>query len=59
MEAGAMIPKMDIRNEPWMLAYEDWNVDMGIEMGLPGECTDWKGHVGRNLTRWQRWLKRR
>ena len=36
MHAGAMIPKMDIRNEPWMRAYEDWNVDIGIETGLPG-----------------------
>jgi malate synthase len=39
-----VLPKKEVESATWKLSYEDWNVDIGLEVGLP-RC----GQIGKGM----------
>jgi malate synthase len=44
VEAAPFLPKPEIKAHKFMSAYEDWNVDIGLEVSLPG-----RGQIGKGM----------
>ena len=54
MLAGAMVRKGDMKSSAWIAAYEDENVDIGLECGFAGRRPRSARACGRCRTRWPR-----
>jgi malate synthase len=43
-EAGPVLRKQGMKQADWLLAYEDWNIDVALDCGLAG-----RGQVGKGM----------